>query len=106
MAFRVYTSVTYAIVRVSIWVALLALAVFDGVRHRQVRSQGWQLYFALVGSAALFVIKNIFFMGICIEGDNREGWASKGTFGAYIFFADVAEAFWIFLLLALSAGFW
>lgn len=106
MANRVYTSVPYAISRLAIWVALLALAAIDGIRHRQVRSRGWQLYILLIICTAMFVIRNMFFLGICIEGESMDGWATQGTYGAYIFFADIAESLWIFVLLAISSGFW
>jgi hypothetical protein len=106
MAGRVYTSVAYAIVRLCIWGALLAAAAFDGFRHRQVRSRGWQLYLLLVISNCLFVLKNMAFLAICIQGEANSGWASKAAYGVYIFFSDIAESFWIFLLLAISAGLW
>jgi len=106
MAFQVYTSIPYGIARLSIWFALLVVAILDGVRNRQVKSKGWQLYYMLVAGTSLFVVRNPFFLGICIEGENNDGWAKRGTYGAYIFFADVAEAFWIFVLLAISSGFW
>lgn len=106
MAGRVYTSVIYAIVRLSIWVALLAAAAFDGIRHRQVRSKGWQLFTLLVASTALFVVKNIAFLAICIQGQKYDGWATASAYISYIFFGDIADSFWIFLLLAISAGFW
>ena len=106
MAGRVYTSVTYAIVRLCIWGALLLAAAFDGFRHRQVRSRGWQLYLLLVISNGLFVLKNMSFLAICIQGEANEGWASRASYGTYIFFSDIAESFWIFLLLAISAGLW
>jgi hypothetical protein len=107
MAGKVYTSVTYAIVRLCIWAALLAAAAFDGYRHRAVRSRAWQLYLLLVICNGLFVIKNVAFLAICIEGESSlDGWASRASYGAYIFFSDIAESFWIFLLLAISAGLW
>lgn len=106
MAGRVYTSVAYAIIRLCIWAALLAAAAFDGFRHRQVRSRGWQLYLLLVICNALFVLKNVCFLAICIQGEANEGWASKAAYGSYIFFSNIAESCWIFLLLAISAGLW
>ena len=58
MAGRVYTSVAYAVVRLAIWLLLFIGAVIDGLRHRQIRSRGWQLYLLLVVSTALFVSLN------------------------------------------------
>ena len=106
MAGRVYTSIIYAIVRLCIWSALLAAGVTDGLRHRHVRSRGWQLYLLLILSNGLFVIKNIAFLAICIQGQINDGWAAPAAYGAYIFFGNIAESFWIFLLLAISAGLW
>ena len=106
MAGRVYTSIVYGIIRLSVWTALFVAALIDGLRHRQVRSRGWQLYLLLLGANALFVIKNVAFLAICIQGTVHEGWATPAAYGAYIFFGDLAEAFWIFLLLAISAGLW
>lgn len=106
MADRVYTSVVYAIVRLSLWGFLFLVAALDGIRHRRVRSKGWQLFTLLVVSTGLFVVKNVGFLAICIQGAQYDGWATKGAYGAYIFFGDIADSFWIFLLLAISAGFW
>ena len=106
MTDSVYTSVPYAVARVGIWALLLAAALTDGFWHRRVRSRGWQLYALLCGAVALFVVRNLAFLAMVVEGKLSTAGAVHHTYFAYIFFSDFADAYWIFVLLALSAGLW
>lgn len=40
MAGRVYLSIPYVAPRTALWVLLFAAALWDGIRHRGVRSRG------------------------------------------------------------------
>ena len=106
MAGKVYTSVPYALVRLCLWAAVLAAGLVDGLKHKHLRSRGWQLYLLLLISNGLFVVKNLAFLAICIQGEVNDGWAAPAAYGFYIFFGDLAESFWLFVLLAISAGLW
>jgi hypothetical protein len=102
----VYTGIPYAIARCGIWVVLLVAALLDGFVHRQVRSRGWQLYAMLSAAVALFCIRNFAFLAMVVEGHHDVAGLVEKTYGGFIFFSDLADSWWIFTLLALSAGLW
>lgn len=53
MAGRVYLAVPYVVPRTAMWVLLFAVGLIDGIRHRGVRSRGFQLFWVSgVGTAA------------------------------------------------------
>jgi hypothetical protein len=89
----------YLLIRWVLWVLLAAVGTVDGVRHRTVRSRGWQLYALLVFVTWLFVLRETVLLAFAIE-------LSTPTFGAYIFFSDLADSVWFFVLLSIAAGFW
>jgi len=64
----------------------------------------YQLFWALVGSAGLFVLQEIVLL-IMVAGANGQ-WVNRATLGAYIFFADLATAYWFGILLTVAAGYW
>jgi hypothetical protein len=105
----IYDSVIYAIVRLSCWFALGLVACLDGLKHRHIRSKGWQLYVILLMVTSLYIIRNSLLLGVALAG----GTSSSGSVSAlkraleflYLFSSDVAESAWIFTLLAISSGF-
>lgn len=103
MAGRVYLNMAYVAPRTALWVLLFAAGLIDGIRHRGVRSRGFQLYWALVVSAGLFVLQEIVLLILAAEAHGQ--WVNGATLGAYIFFADLATSFWFGILLAVSAGY-
>lgn len=80
MANRVYTSIVYASIRLGLWLLLSVVGIVDGFRHRQIRSKGWPVYYLLLGSSVLFVLRNIAFLGICIKGNLQSGLVA-GSYG-------------------------
>ena len=106
MSSDAYTSIPYAVARVGIWLLLLAAAATDWALHRRVRSRGWLLFAMLCGAVALFVVRNFAFLAMVIEGHHNEAGLVQRTYGGFIFFSDLADSYWIFLLMALSAGYW
>lgn len=64
----------------------------------------FQLYWALVVSAGLFVLQEVVLLIMAVEAHGE--WVNQATLGAYIFFADLAAAFWFGILLAIAAGYW
>lgn len=100
-----YVGVISAIVRLSLWVALAVIASLDGVRHRHIRSKGWQLFVLLVGDTGLFVVRNAFLLGVSLAGTDSGSSLSRGLQFSYLIFSDLAESAWIFTLLAISSGF-
>ena len=103
----VYDSVIYAIVRLSLWGSLGILGGLDFARHRHVRSRAWQLYVLLLGVTVLYIMRNALLLGVALSG-GTSGSASvlkRGLEFLYLFSSDLAEAAWIFTLLAISAGF-
>lgn len=104
MAGRVYLAVPYVAPRTLMWVLLFAAALWDGLRHRSVRSRGFQLFWALVVSAGLFVLQEAVLLIMAVEAHGNT--VNRATLGAYIFFADAAAAFWFGILLAVAAGYW
>ena len=50
MAGRVYLAIPYVAPRCAIWALLFVVALWDGIRHRAVRSRGFQLYWVSAGS--------------------------------------------------------
>lgn len=103
MAGRVYLEMAYVAPRAALWLALFLLALVDGIRHRAVRSRGYQLFWALVGSAALFVVQEVVLVILVAESSGQ--WVNRATLGAYIFFADLATSYWFGILLAVAAGY-
>lgn len=105
MAAQILISVPYALARLAVWLLLLAVAVIDGLKHRHIRSRGYQLYLALTIVCALFTLKNIVYLAISLEAGSEDG-AATAAYIVYIFFSDLAEGLWIGVLLAISAGYW
>ncbi|PSC76093.1 hypothetical protein C2E20_0258 [Micractinium conductrix] len=104
MAGRVYLSMAYVAPRAALWTLLFFVALVDGLRHRSVRSRGFQLYWALVLSGGLFVLQEVVLL-ILVGQSSSAADVSRATLGAYIFFADVAASWWFGILLAVAAGF-
>ena len=104
MAGRVYLAMPFVATRTALWAALFAVALWDGIRHRGVRSRGFQLYWALVVSAGLFVLQEVVLLILAAESHGQT--VNRATLGAYIFFADLATSFWFGILLTVAAGYW
>ncbi|KAI7839487.1 hypothetical protein COHA_006754 [Chlorella ohadii] len=66
--------------------------------------RSFQLYWALVVSAGLFVLQEIVLLIMAVESHGGQH-VKSATLGAYIFFADLATSFWFGILLAVSAGY-
>lgn len=64
----------------------------------------FQLYWALVGSAALFVVQEVVLVVLAAQSSGQN--VNHATLGAYIFFADLAVSYWMGILLLVAAGFW
>ena len=105
MSNSVHDGVIYAIVRLSLWVSLAVISSLDGLRHRHIRSKGWQLFVLLVGDTSLFVIRNAFLLGVSLAGTQSGSVLSRGLQFCYLVSSDLAESAWIFTLLAISSGF-
>lgn len=105
MSSSVYDGVIYAIVRVGLWISVAGIACLDGIRHRHIRSKGWQLFVILVLDTLLFVVRNAFLVGVALEGTESGSFLSRGLQFCYLVFSDLAESAWIFTLLAISSGF-
>ncbi|KAL4859343.1 hypothetical protein ACK3TF_000461 [Chlorella vulgaris] len=103
MAARVYLNLAYVAPRAVLWVLLFVAALVDGIRHRAVRSRGFQLYWALVGCSALFVIQDVVLVILAAASHGQS--VNRATLGAYIFFADLAISYWFGILLLVAAGF-
>jgi hypothetical protein len=105
MSNSLYGGVIYAIARLSLWGFLAVISSLDGLRHRHIRSKGWQLFVLLVGDTSLFVLRNIFLLGVSLAGTESGSVLSRGLQFCYLLFSDLAESAWIFTLLAISSGF-
>ena len=64
----------------------------------------YQLYWAMVGSAALFVVQDVVLLVLVATSDGQV--VSKPALAAYIFFADLAMGYWLGILLLVAAGYW
>jgi hypothetical protein len=106
MAGRIYLSLAYVIPRFILWTLLSVGGLVDGLRHKHVRSRGWQLYAALVVVAFLFTFRDCFVLAYAVQSNDTENYLNEGIFDAYIFFSNLADSAWIFVLLIISAGFW
>eukprot|EP00887_Chlorella_sp_A99_P005500 scaffold1.g5500.t1 len=102
-ASRVFLSLAWLIPRWLLWFGLFAVALWDGVRHRSVAATAGRLFWLLVASCGLFLIRDTFLLAFAIVA--RDGWVSRASFDAYIVFSDVAESWWLFILLAIAAGY-
>lgn len=105
MAGRVYLEIAYVAPRALLWLALFVWALIDGIRHRAVRSRGFQLYWALVGSSALFVLQEVVLVILVTESRGEQQGVDRPTLGAYIFFANLAASYWFGILLTVAAGY-
>ena len=50
MPLLVYLNYAYVLPRFILWGLLLVAAFTDGIRHKNIRSQGYQLYWSLVSA--------------------------------------------------------
>ena len=66
----------------------------------------FQLFWALVVCAALFVLQDIVLLVLVGDSSGKDQAVNRGILGAYIFFADLATSYWIGILLLVAAGFW
>lgn len=64
----------------------------------------YQLFWALVGCAALFVIQELVL--VILVGESKGQTVNRPTMAAYIFFADLATSYWFGILLTVAAGYW
>ncbi|KFM22745.1 hypothetical protein F751_2936 [Auxenochlorella protothecoides] len=104
MTNRVWLNVAYLAPRWAVWTLLLVVASIDACRHRHVRSRGWQLYAVLLGATGLFVVRDTFLFAYAVSGVGPD-WARSAWFGAYIFFSNLAEAYFIWILIIIAAGY-
>lgn len=106
MSSGVIENTVYAWIRLGLWALVFGIACFDGSRHRTVRSKGWQLYLILVIDTFLFLVRNGFFLGVCLQGLESTATSARVLRLFYVLSSDIAESAWIFTLLAISSGFW
>ena len=105
MASRVYLSLAWLIPRWVLWGLLFLVALFDGLRHRSVAATAGRLFWLLVLSCGLFLFRDTFLLAFSAQVQNNS-WTNRATFDAYIFFSDVADSWWLYILLAIAAGYW
>ena len=106
MSSGVIENTVYAWIRLGLWALVFGVACFDGSRHRTIRSKGWQLYLILVIDTFLFLVRNGFFLGVCLQGLESTATSARVLRLFYVLSSDIAESAWIFTLLAISSGFW
>ena len=60
-----------------------------------------------MGSAALFALQDLVLLGLVLaSAGGPPGAVNAGLMDAYIFFADLATAYWFGILLLVAAGYW
>lgn len=78
--------------RTALWIALLALAVLDGLRHIYENARARKLYFAVVVVIAAMVAQDVLLTLYAIGGGNHFG--ASLLFQVYIFVTDAADSLW------------
>mmetsp|Transcript_37045 Transcript_37045/g.93576 ORF Transcript_37045/g.93576 Transcript_37045/m.93576 type:complete len:472 (-) Transcript_37045:376-1791(-) len=85
-------------VRVVLWLALWAATLVDWLRHRAVKGRGWQLQRGLVTLLSLVTASEVFQLLFAVTG-------SVPVLGMYVVAADVADSFFLCLVLLISCGY-
>mmetsp|Transcript_22196 Transcript_22196/g.61594 ORF Transcript_22196/g.61594 Transcript_22196/m.61594 type:complete len:454 (-) Transcript_22196:263-1624(-) len=100
MANKVPLDVPAAAVRLSLWLVLWLLTQVDFLRHKHIRGRGWQLQRGLTGLLTLEVLKQLLQLIFSLVKP-----PNTGLLGSYVVLADLADAWWLALLLHISCGY-
>ena len=84
----------YLIPRVFIWVLLFSVALFDALKHRQVKRRGSQLQRGLIAVVFAYVVQDVLLLTFSILNDQKSPKASPVCV-SYIFFTDLADTLMI-----------
>lgn len=87
-------NLSYLVPRVCGWTLLLAVALFDALKHRQVKRRGSQLQRGLIAVVFAYVVQDILLLAFAVLSDHRSPSATP-VCGSYIFFTDLADTLMI-----------